>query len=108
MDQHYLAILVPEETGGWTVLFPDLPGCATHGATVQEAQWMAAEAADLHLATIRDQGMPMPPARSLEAVRADKEWADGRGLDWSKIVICIIRPESIAAARTRTRSSLPN
>jgi hypothetical protein len=42
---------------------------------------MAAEAADLHLATIRDKGIPMPPARSLEAVRADQEWADGRGLD---------------------------
>ena len=56
MDQHYLAILVPEETGGWTVLIPDLPGCATHRATVQEAQWMAAEAADLLLATIPRQG----------------------------------------------------
>jgi predicted RNase H-like HicB family nuclease len=36
-QQHYLAILVPEHTGGWTVLFPDFPGCASYGATVQEA-----------------------------------------------------------------------
>src|SRR5262245_19857386 len=92
MEQHYLAILVPEDTGGWTVLFPDLPGCATHGATVQEAQWMAAESADLHLATLREDGSDPPPARSLEAVRADTEWGAGRDLDWSKVVISIITP----------------
>jgi predicted RNase H-like HicB family nuclease len=87
---HYLAILVPEETGGWTVLFPDLPGCATHGATVHEAQWMAGEAADLHLETMRAHGMEIPPPRGLEAIQADAEWADGRGLDWSKVVISVI------------------
>jgi predicted RNase H-like HicB family nuclease len=92
MTPHYLAILVPEETGGWTVLFPDLPGCATHGATVHEAQLMAAEAAGLHLETMRDNGMEIPPARILEAIRDDAEWAEGRDLDWSKVVISVIRP----------------
>ena len=90
MTRHYLAILMPEETGGWTVLFPDLPGCATHGATVQEAQRMAAETADIHLATMCGSGMEIPLPRSLEAVRDDAEWAAGRGIDWSKVVISLV------------------
>jgi predicted RNase H-like HicB family nuclease len=32
MEQYFHAILIPEDTGGWTVLFADLPGCATHGS----------------------------------------------------------------------------
>ena len=40
---------------------------------------MDGEAADLHLAAIRDIALSIPPARSLEAaVRADINWADGR------------------------------
>jgi predicted RNase H-like HicB family nuclease len=49
-DTHHLAILIPENTGGWMVLFPDLLNCATQGGTVPEARAMAAEATDLHLA----------------------------------------------------------
>ena len=98
MVDHYLAILVPEESGGWTVLFPDLPGCATHGATVQEAQLMAAEAADLHLAAIRRSGTETPAARTLEAVQTDAAWLQGRGIDWSKVVISLIKPDRLAEA----------
>lgn len=92
MDSYYLAILVPEDTGGWTVLFPDLPGCATHGATVREAQLMAAEAAGLHLTSMRTNGQEPPPARSLEAIQADADWLEGRGLDWPKVVVSSIKP----------------
>jgi hypothetical protein len=34
---HYIAVLVPENGGGWSVIFPDLPRCATHGSTVHDA-----------------------------------------------------------------------
>lgn len=100
MEQHYLAILVPESSGGWSVLFPDLPGCATHGATVREAQAMAAEAADLHLASMHESGLEIPVARSLEAVRADTDWAQGRGIDWSEVVVSIIKPGRADLSRT--------
>ena len=36
MSMHYIAVLVPEKGGGWSVIFPDLPGCATHGPTVHD------------------------------------------------------------------------
>jgi hypothetical protein len=66
---------------------------------VREAQMMAAEAADLHLASLRESGREAPPARTLEAVQADAAWLDGRGIDWSKVVISSIRPGPMAAAR---------
>jgi predicted RNase H-like HicB family nuclease len=91
LDKHYVAILVPEGAGGWTVLFPDLPGCATHGGTVKEAQWMAAEAADLHITTMRELGQLIPAARDLEGVRADTSWATENQIDWSKVVISMIK-----------------
>ena len=92
MGNHYIAILVPESTGEWTVLFPDLPGCATHGQTILEAQWMATEAAELHLETMRIDGKAMPVARSLEAVRADEAWVKEFQIDWTKVVVSMIRP----------------
>ena len=92
VDHHYIAILVPERAGQWTVLFPDLPGCATQGETILEAQWMATEAAELHLETKRLDGQEIPTARSLEAVRADAAWAEAFQIDWAKVVISMIRP----------------
>ena len=92
MEQYFLAILIPEDTGGWTVLFPDLPGCATHGATVQEAQAKAAEVLDFHLASMCKDRKAIPVPRNLQAVQTDTEWAEGRGIDWSKIVVSLIKP----------------
>ena len=92
MENHYIAILVPESTGQWTVLFPDLPGCATQGETILEAQWMATEAAELHLETMRFDGREIPTARDLEAIRADEAWIREFQIDWTKVVITMIRP----------------
>jgi hypothetical protein len=41
---------------------------------------------------MRDTGLAIPPARSLEAIQADAEWAEGRDIDWSKVVISLIKP----------------
>ena len=92
MENHYIAILVPESTGGWTVLFPDLPGCTTHAETIQLAQWMATEAAELHLETMRFDGRELPRARNLEAIRADEAWTTRCQIDWAKAVVIMIRP----------------
>jgi hypothetical protein len=59
---------------------------------------MAAAALDLHLATMREEGLETPVPSSLEAIRADLDWAEGRGIDWSKVAISIIRPGRFAGA----------
>ena len=40
---------------------PDLPGCVSTGATLEEAQRNIQEAIELHLAGMREDGLPIPP-----------------------------------------------
>lgn len=50
MDRYiFPAIFEPGEKKGYTVSFPDLPGCITEGDTMEEALHMAKEALELHL-----------------------------------------------------------
>lgn len=53
-----------EENGGYTVIFPDLPGCITEGDSLSEAMVMAKEALELHMYCLEGdkEGIPVPTA----------------------------------------------
>jgi predicted RNase H-like HicB family nuclease len=75
-------ILIEEgtDTAAFGVVVPDLPGCFSAGDTLDEALEAAKEAAAAWIDTALDQGMPIPPASSLDAVRnlrGYKGWAVG-------------------------------
>jgi predicted RNase H-like HicB family nuclease len=91
---HYIAVLVPERSGGWTVLFPDLPGCASQGETLDEAIAMAADALAGHLAVARDCDDAIPMPRSADDIRSDREWCSENNVKWDKamIVPVVVRP----------------
>lgn len=55
----YVAKLTPEKDGGYSVTFPDIPGCITQGDTKEEALKMAKEALELVLEEYLD-GRPLP------------------------------------------------
>jgi len=66
MDKYiFSAIFEPGEHKGYTVTFPDLPGCVTEGGTLEEALLMAREALELHLYGMEEDGdlipCPTPP-----------------------------------------------
>lgn len=84
--RHYIAVLIPEADGGWSVLFPDLPGCATQGETLDEAIAMAGDALAGHLAVMEDYGDAIPVARSLEAIRADTDWCAAHDVTWGEVL----------------------
>jgi len=66
MKDRYLfpAIFEPGDTVGYTVTFPDLPGCITEGETLEEAFAMAKEALELHLYGTETDHDPIPePSR---------------------------------------------
>ena len=48
------------ESGGFSVDFPDLPGCISAGDTLEEAMSMAREALSLHLFGLLEDGDPVP------------------------------------------------
>lgn len=56
----YPAIFQPREQGGYTVEFPDLPGCFTEGHTEQEAMEMARDALSGHVHALHDLGREVP------------------------------------------------
>ena len=48
LQEQYAAVFHPEpEAGGYSVFFPDLPGCYTQGDTMREALYKASDALGL-------------------------------------------------------------
>lgn len=60
----YPAIFTPyeDETGGYAVEFPDLPGCVTGGDDMAEALFMAEDAASGWILTELEDGKKIPEA----------------------------------------------
>ena len=72
MQQFYLAI-IGKAPHGYGVFFPDLPGCTSFGATVEEAARNAYVAAQGHAAVTQEYGESLPKARSPEEIPFDPE-----------------------------------
>jgi predicted RNase H-like HicB family nuclease len=99
----YIAILVPDrDEGGYSVLFPDLPGCVTQGDDLADAQTMAVDALSVWIASMVAHGDPVPVQRPLEAIHADKTFARENDVNWREAIATLIvarpplgRPERI-------------
>lgn len=57
----YPAVLEPNSSGGYSVYFPDLPGCISAGESEEDARRSAAEALSLHLWSMETDGDEIPP-----------------------------------------------
>ncbi|HEX5502307.1 MAG TPA: type II toxin-antitoxin system HicB family antitoxin [Thermomicrobiales bacterium] len=63
-DQHY-SIVIQWENGVYVASVPELPGCATHGDTYQEALERVLEVMAEWLDLARERGVPIPVPRPL-------------------------------------------
>jgi predicted RNase H-like HicB family nuclease len=88
---HYVAILFPEDKVGYSVFFPDFPGCLNQGETMAAAIAGATEALSGHVAVMREYGDKVPAPRSLEAVKADRAFAKEYEIDWKTATAALIR-----------------
>ena len=73
----YIALIHKDADSDYGVSFPDLPGCISAGATLDEARDMAAEALALHLEGLAEDGEAVPDPSTLEAIMADPQNRDG-------------------------------
>ncbi len=64
----YVAIIHRKPRAGYSVSFPDVPGCVSGGKTVDEAMRAAGKALSLHLTGLRKAGEATPIARDFAAV----------------------------------------
>lgn len=67
--------LIDGHDGSYGVVFPDLEGAAAMGKSIDEALVNAAEALGDFIGHLRREGLPIPPPRSVELLRADPEVA---------------------------------
>ncbi|HXJ96644.1 MAG TPA: type II toxin-antitoxin system HicB family antitoxin [Terriglobia bacterium] len=58
---NYTVVMTPDETGGYVVTCPSLPGLVTEGDTLEEARAMAADAILCYLEGLDKAGLPAPP-----------------------------------------------
>lgn len=75
--RHYIALIHKDAGSEYGVSFPDLPGCITAGATLDEAKDMAVEALALHLEGLAADHEPVPEPSTLEEIMADAKNRDG-------------------------------
>jgi predicted RNase H-like HicB family nuclease len=70
-------VIHKDEGSDYGVSVPDLPGCFSAGSTLDAALDGAREAIGCHMEGLLLDGEAIPEPRSLEAHRADPDWADG-------------------------------
>lgn len=66
----YPAVFQHENAGGYSVIFPDLPGCCTEGDDLGQAIAMARDALGLYLFSLEEDDESIPTASSTNAVHA--------------------------------------
>jgi predicted RNase H-like HicB family nuclease len=75
--KNYIALFEQGENGGYSVVFPDIPGVVTSGDNFDETLRMAHEALAFHAAGLQADGDQVPPPRTLEQIKAEwDDWAE--------------------------------
>lgn len=96
---NFVAFIHKEPDTGYGVSFPDLPGCISVGDTLEEARALAAEALELHLAGMIEDGTTIPAPSSLDDLVAEYEI--------EKPIAMLLIPADSASKSVRVNISLP-
>jgi len=78
--RQFVAIIFKDPDGGFAVTFPDLPGCVTFAATLDDAPVVAIRAIAEHLEDLAASGQPVPEPSTLEALTGNPDNADGMAM----------------------------
>jgi len=111
MQRFYLAV-IEKAKKGFGVFFPDLPGCASFGKTVEEAAINAYTAAQAHAALTQEHGEELPEPRAPEAIKRERGVTEAARLlvpvetDSEPVRVNISLPASALAALNRTAKEL--
>ena len=94
MAKNYIALFESGKNGGYSVVFPDVPGVITSGNSFEETVRMAHEALAFHIEGLLEDSDAIPQPRSLEEIKSSwddwKEWeADG---DFLVVPISLLPP----------------
>ena len=65
------AVVFEKAPNNWSAYVPDLPGCVTTGATLDETRINIREAIELHLQSMAEVGEPIPDPAVVEFVELE-------------------------------------
>lgn len=100
----YQGVFEPTAENGFSVYFPDLPGCTSYGDTLSEAQKNAQDALGLHLYGMEKDGDPIPiPSATL---KVDPETAAGYLVCPITVFPSLVRDE-MDNRRVKTNVTIP-
>jgi predicted RNase H-like HicB family nuclease len=86
---------IHRDDAGYGVSFPDFPGCVSVGDSLDDAVRRGCEALAFHVEGLCDDGDPIPPPRSIDAIKADPDLSDWReGADLVLIPLLLDRGSS--------------
>jgi predicted RNase H-like HicB family nuclease len=71
--QRYYTAIIERSGTGFSLFFPDLPGCVSAGPSIEAAAQQAGQALALHVAGMREDGEPIPEPTPADAILADPE-----------------------------------
>jgi predicted RNase H-like HicB family nuclease len=71
--RNYIALIHKDPDSDYGVSFPDFPGVATAGTSLEDARAMAEEALALHIEGLLADGEAIPEPSTLEEIVADPE-----------------------------------
>jgi predicted RNase H-like HicB family nuclease len=109
MPRYYPAI-VERAVDGFGVFFPDLPGCTSAGATLQEAVRNAETALQAHIDLASEHGEAVPDPSELDAITSDPDVAEAArvlvraDVPGRAVRVNITLPEDLLAAVDRYAS----
>ena len=88
---HYIGVFVPLESGGWRVLFPDVPGCEIVTPNLDGTVFHAKAALASHVAGLNGSAVEvLPRPRDLAAIKSDTQWSAAHAIKWPGVVITMI------------------
>ena len=99
--QHYIALIHKDAGSDYGVSFPDFPGLATAGRSLDEARAMAEEALAFHTEGMMEDGEALPEPTALDDVMSDPENHDG------VVTLISLNPSSRRAVRVNVTLAQP-
>lgn len=98
---NYPVVIHKDKHSDYGVSVPDLPGCISAGATVDEALAMVREAIELHLEGLIEDGQPIPEPGTIDD---HQHKADYRGGIWA---VVSIDPSTLRTRAQRINITVP-
>jgi predicted RNase H-like HicB family nuclease len=99
MDAGYSIYVVPDQTTDgapcYVAYHPELQGCMSHGATIDEAVEGLDAARELYLATLKDLGQPIPAPSERKTVAV-----------WENLSVALTAPDRAASAASLPTAEL--